>query len=381
MAAIGLAALDSFAMAIAMGLSGLVFGAVAAVTAQVTEYPRGATGAALGLLGVAFVLRGIGDVQQLHGSWVSWLSPIAWAQQTRAYVDLRWWPLALSVVAIVVGVAVAAALSVRRDVGAGLVPPRAGRADARPALAGPFALAWRQQRTSVLVWGAGLFLFAVAFGTLISSVEDMLAENPVMEELIGSGTDLQEGFAAVMLLFFALGVAAFGLAALLRMRTEEESGRAAPVLATRVTRSRWLAGGLIVAAVGTLALLALTALGTALGALAVGTDTSLVVAILLGALVYLPPLAVCLGLGLALYGWAPRFAGLAWVVVAWSFVVGMFGSMLGLSDAVRSLSPFEHVPLMPGGVVEAGPLLALTGVAAALVVAGFAGFRRRDVTG
>ncbi|WP_133056634.1 hypothetical protein, partial [Mycolicibacterium moriokaense] len=31
-------------------------------------------------------------------SALSWFSPIAWAQQMRPFVDLRWWPLALLVV-------------------------------------------------------------------------------------------------------------------------------------------------------------------------------------------------------------------------------------------------------------------------------------------
>jgi ABC-2 type transport system permease protein len=45
---------------------------------------------------------GIGDGQQLGGSALSWTSPIGWAQQTRAYTDLRWWPLVLCFVGLAV---------------------------------------------------------------------------------------------------------------------------------------------------------------------------------------------------------------------------------------------------------------------------------------
>jgi ABC-2 type transport system permease protein len=42
------------------------------------------------------------------------------------------------------------------------------------------------------------------------------------------------------------------------------------------------------------------------------------------------------------------------------------------------LSPFQHVPHMPVEDFAAGPILALTAIAAALVAAGMVGFRRRD---
>ena len=76
----------------------MVFGAVAAVTAQLWRQARTATGAAMGALALAALVRGVGDVIDNSGSALCWFSPIAWAQQMRAFVDLRWWPFALLVV-------------------------------------------------------------------------------------------------------------------------------------------------------------------------------------------------------------------------------------------------------------------------------------------
>ncbi|PRC54616.1 ABC transporter, partial [Mycobacterium sp. ITM-2017-0098] len=85
----------------------------AAVTAQMWRVARGATGAAMATLALAALVRGVGDVIDNSGSALRWLSPIAWAQQMRPFVDLRWWPLAL-LIALTLGlVAVAATLEIR----------------------------------------------------------------------------------------------------------------------------------------------------------------------------------------------------------------------------------------------------------------------------
>jgi ABC-2 type transport system permease protein len=56
------------------------------------------------------------------------------------------------------------------------------------------------------------------------------------------------------------------------------------------------------------------------------------------------------------------------------------GPALDVPQAVLDLSPFGHLPKLPGGGMEWPPVLVLTAFAAALVAAGLAGLRRRDMT-
>jgi ABC-2 type transport system permease protein len=72
---------------------------------------------------------------------------------------------------------------------------------------------------------------------------------------------------------------------------------------------------------------------------------------------------------------------LGWAVIAWVFVVGMLGQLLDLPSWLIDLSPYAHLPLVPGQTATPGPLIVLVAVAAALTGIGAVGMRRRDLVG
>ena len=59
--------------------------------------------------------------------------------------------------------------------------------------------------------------------------------------------------------------------------------------------------------------------------------------------------------------------------------IGLFGPALNLAQAVLDISPFTHVPKLPGGAFSAVPLLWLSAFVLVLAAAGLAGLRRRDI--
>ncbi len=111
-------------------LTALVFAEVTTVTCQLTVQGREASGLAFAILGAVLLTRGIGDILEEYGSWLSWFSPLAWTQQLRAFVDLRIWPLGLSLIAIVATLALRVFLANRRDLGGALLHERPGNAGA-----------------------------------------------------------------------------------------------------------------------------------------------------------------------------------------------------------------------------------------------------------
>lgn len=374
----------AFAMGLAIASAGWVFGAVAAVTAQLTESARLARGLAAGALGVAFVLRAAGDAAEAGGpTWLSWLSPIGWAEQVRPFAGDRWAPLALAVLATALLAGAAFALAARRDLGAGLLPQRPGPAHASPRLRSPFALAWRLQRGALLGWSAGFAIAGAALCGIADSVADLVDENQQLIDIfrdLGGQQGVVDSFLASMMGLFGLIAAAYAVQATLRLRAEETAQRAEPLLATGTGRLRWACSHLVFAVAGTTVLLAAAGLagGVAYG-LASGDLGGQLGRLLEAALAQAPAAWIAGGIAVALFGLLPRRTAASWAAVVLFLLIGQFGPLLQLGDWAMDLSPFTHVPKLPGGDLTAAPMVALSAVAAALAGAGLAGFRRRDV--
>jgi len=385
MVGLGLPGTGSVAYGLSVVAAGWMFAAVGAVAAQLTEGAGAARGIGLGTLGVAYMLRAAGDTGGSDSGvgWLSWLSPIGWAQQTRAYADERWWVFALPVALVVVLVSAAFALLARRDVGAGVMAPRLGPATAAPGLRSPVALAWRLQRTALLAWTAGLALMGALIGSVADSVKNMANESSQLKDVLerlGGEKVLSDAYISGAMVIFALAAAGYAIQATLRLRSEEEGQRAEPVLATSVGRVQWAFSHLLFGLLGPA--VALLAAGLAEGlvyGLVVGDVGGELPRVAAGALVQVPAVLVLSGLAMALFGLLPRLAPVSWAALAASAFLVLIGPLLRLSHWLLDLAPFSHIPKVPGADVSAVPLAWLLGIAAVLAVAGLAGFRRRDI--
>lgn len=360
---------------------GLVFAGVTALTVQVTEYSRAASGIAGAALGAAYVIRAAGDMIEAGGSPLSWFSPIAWSQQTRPYVDGRWWPLLLSVAAFVATAAVGYALSVRRDVGAGLMAARRGGPTAPGWLRSPTALAFRLQRASWYGWSAALVASALVYGgitkQLVEAYEDMPAQ--MLEVLGGDPTNLLDGYLSVMAFFMAAIIGIFAILGIQSLRNEETKGRAEPILSTATSRWAWLGSYALVLAAGAAVILFMTGLAMGISvAISVG-DGGYVWELTAAHLAYVPAVLTLLALAVLLFGLLPRAIGVAWFALGFAMIVGFFGPIMDLPAWVTNLSPFEHIARMPLETMQWVPVVVLAVIAGAVGTAGLYGFRRRDL--
>lgn len=373
-------AAGSVAFGAALTGSGLVFAALAAVAAQVTVSARTARGMSFAVLGAAFALRAVGDAGA--GS-LSWCSPLGWSLQVRPYAGERWWVLALHGATAFTLTALAYGLRAQRDLGGGLIAERRGRADAPGWLAGPLGLAWRLQRGALMGWGIGLALYALLAGSIVHGIDSEIGDSPQIREIIarfGGTSAVEAAFIAISFSFIGAAASAQGISATLRLHSEESAGRAEPVLAGSVSRMRWAASHLAFAVGGT-AVTLLTAgvvAGTAYGA-AAGDLGGKIGDAVCAAAVQLPAVWLMAAMTLALVGLLPRFAPAAWGVFVGFLALFLLGSVSGMPQFALELSPYAHVPRVPGEPLRSAPILWLLGAAVTLDAIGFAALRRRDI--
>jgi ABC-2 type transport system permease protein len=380
LAGMGLPVIGSIALGLAIATSGMIFAAVAAVTAQLTEGPRAANGIANALAGAAFLVRAIGDSN--GPGWLSWLSPIGWSQQARPFAGERWWVLIMTAGVACGLFAVGFRLAGRRDLGEGLLPTRPGAPRAAGWLRSPSALAWRLQRGALIGWAACFAVLGIAVGALAQTISNLIGDNPQAADLLkklGGTQNPVDAYLATELNAAGIIVGAYALQAVLRLATEEADHRAEPLLATPIGRIRWALGHLVIALVGSAVLLLI--IGSAIGLVygAQSGDLSGQLPRIIGAALSQAPAAwVIAGLAVVLFGLLPSLIRAAWGAVVLTLFLSLLGPLLKLNHWLMDLSPFTHVPAV-GNDFSWTPIGWLLAVTLGLCSVGLVGLQRRDI--
>ncbi|MDP4500784.1 ABC transporter permease [Nonomuraea turcica] len=378
----GLPPQGSLVMALSVAAAGCLFAALAGLTAQLTESSRTATGLAATAMAVLYAVRATADVQQSHG--ISWLSPFGWTQHMRPFAGDHYWPLLPVAGLILLLVAGAYRISARRDLDAGILPPRLGPTDAAPGLRTSLALAWRLQRGTLLAWAVAFTAFSAGLGGAAQSAAEQLNASEALRGLVermGGGSRPVDGFFAFVIYLMSQVISVYAIQATLRLRAEETAGRADILLTGPVGRLRWAGGHLAIVVAGSGIVLAGLGLGMGLVyGLSTG-DLGAEVARLLGAsLTRLPSVLVLAAISALVYGLLPRLTAIiAYAALGLCLVLEFAVELLHANPSILMVSPFAQTPGLPVAEFTVTPLIVLTAVAAGLTTVGLAALRRRDL--
>lgn len=372
----------AIAAGVGIALTGAMWAAIGALAAQLSDTGRGARSLALSALGAAYLLRATADAATPDSttSKLGWLSPVEWAALVRPYVGERWWVLGLSLGLCVVVLAAALVAASRRDFDSGVFPARLGPASSR--LHSASGLLWRLERTSVIGWVVGITAASLTMGTLVTGISQLLQDNPALEQMFqrmgGGQSQLEDAFYVAMLSIMTTIISLPSVQVITRLRAEETSGRTEAVLATAISRMRWL--GVAVAGALLLPLVLCTLIGAGLAVTPwrqgdAGQFSSLIGA----AWGLLPGIWILVGVAVLLLGWLPRLLWVLWVVIGWSTLVIWLGALLELPDWMQKLTPWARLPHLPGEAWTWGAPLVHVALAAVLIALGMIGYRRRGI--
>ncbi len=382
---VGQPAGGAFLFGLTLAAAGFFFAGIGALCAQLRESAGSAKGAALAVVGVGILFLILNNGGGGYTGW-SWIAPMAWHRLTRPFVDNHGWVLLYCMVLSAIPAVAAYALSIRRDLGAGILPEQPGPAGAVPGLRSPLALAWRLHKGTMIGWLAGM----TAFGAGIGSIAPSISETEGVEDLLGGlgGMNWMEqignrdAFMGIMIYILALVVAIYAMTVVLRLYKEETEGKAEMVLAKPVSRARWMASHLVMAFISTGVIM--LALGLAAGlvyGLTAGDVGAILPRVLMMCLSKIPAIWIMVGIPALLYGLLPGIVnGASWAVWAAFAVIELAWETQVVGWSVMQWSPFAYshytIPISELSALTSLGLLFLTAV---LTGIGLLGLKQRNL--
>jgi ABC-2 type transport system permease protein len=380
---------------------GLVFAAVTLVFCQLSQSTSGAAGMSFAALGVFYMLRAFGDISN---EAISMISPLGAALRSKIFVENDIMPL-ISLLIVAVGIALCAyRLNAMRDLGQGFIAARPGRATAPKSLMSPFGLSFRLLRKQIIIWTIVMFSAGASYGTVIGDIGSYVSNMPAYLEIVGlppevieslsdeQMTELSEEYADMITQYFGVFITGMmtliglipALIAVKKLRAEEKDGRVEHVLSRAVSKTKYLFGFTAIAFV----LSIIMQLSTAIGLYTVAATAEKNPFTLFGSgglieayLAYLPAMWVIIAAAIFLIGFFPKLTGIVW---GYYGVVCLFVFLGGMPDVLpewlTAISPMKFVPQLPLEEFKATPLIVLTVIALLLTIAGFIGYKRRDMT-
>lgn len=368
----------------ATGLTGLAWcgAATGLVAAQLFSPRRSASQVALGSIIGLFVVRMVADATNSN-SWIRWLSPFGWLENIGAFQHRSaWWCVPLLMVPLAVAT-VGWSLQRNRDIG-GAWWTRADRSSARTALLrSPWGFAWRERRSTVFSWAAGLAVYGLVIGYLTNALVAFCHTDPSFVRLLdrwgyGSMTN-GDGFIAEVCVLMSVAMGYYVITMMTMVANDSLQGRLDLPFSFGTSRSKWLASTLVVTIVSALFVGLACALATWLGVVVSGTSMSIAAPVegMLNALCTVPLIA---GASILLAALVPRIAYVAMAaLVGISYLIAALGPTLNWPNIVLDSSAFHFVRLVPTESADWSAVLALIGIGVVLALLGHARFLRADI--
>lgn len=364
-------------------LPGLLFASLGVFTSQLARTRGRAILYGLAPLLLLFVVRGTGN-SVANLDWLKKLSPFGWVDLLNPVLHPQsiWiLPTAIfSVLFLVTGIYLAG----RRDLGASLLYESDTTHSRQYLLSSPLALSLRQHIWTFIWWGLGALSLAGFLTSLaklsVAILKDASGAQAIVAKLGNSTSDMTLAFIGIGSTLTAMLLLIMTVVLFARIRHDEAKGYLDTVLVHPDSRSVWLVGRLLLIMLAVIVI----AYASALLSWFVAHYLQHLDAINLQPLLFSATSTVAvilftLGVGVLAYGWLPRFAVTAMIlVVGWSYVVDILGSIIKINDTLARTS-LLHYLASPATTPDWRALAWLCSLGVAMIAIGILLFTKRDV--
>ncbi|KAF1304966.1 MULTISPECIES: ABC transporter permease [Enterococcus] len=364
---------------LSIAFSGVLGAVIALVMAQIMPTSSGATGASLGIVGLLYIVRAGTDVSNLD---LSAFNPMSWTYLTYPFTENNWLPLLWGLLFILVMVLLAFALEGGRDMNAGYLPEREGRATAKKSLLSVHGLFIKLNKGVTISWLIAFVIMGAAYGSIYGDMQTFLESNDLMKQMFAAtGASIEESFTGTIMIVLTGLATILPVAIINKLFAEEVRLHLSQLYSTKITRGQlyWttIALALIASVIGVL-LSAGSLGGTALAAMGDGASMDMGDFLAAGFNFY-PAVLFCAGLAALALGWAPKVGKLIYAYLAYSFMLNYFGGILDLPDWFMKTAIQSWIPQMPLEKFDAPTFLTITAISLVLILLGYVGYKKRDM--
>ncbi|WP_084380304.1 ABC transporter permease [Sutcliffiella cohnii] len=369
----------SFLYGASLGATGLIFSAITALMAQLSQTSRGTLTLSFMLLGFGYLIRAIGDVSN---SLLSNVSPLGWILSTEVYVQNNWTPIFWTILLAVLLSLISLYLQAIRDVGSSFLRTKSGKKNASPLLLSTLGLAFTLQRTSIIAWSIAMLLLGLSYGSVFGDLENFFGSNEMLSEMLApiEGLSLTEQFLTMLMCIISLICTVPPVMFFLKLKGEEKKNRIDHLLSKAVSRNQLLFSYVFISILSSVMLLLLSILGLFFASSLVMEEPIQIVVLLKSGMVYLPSVWLMISITIFIYGFKPQLTAVIWIYLGYSFFVVYLGGLLQLPEWMSMLSPFGHIPQFPVENIHIAPLMTLFLISLIVTFFGARAFRIRDIS-
>src|SRR5699024_6216831 len=152
-----------FLFAFSIGTAGTIGASIAIDTAQIAPTSSGGAGLALCITGFLYIVCSSTNFANVY---LSIWNPLGWIYLTFSFTENNWTPLIYAFIFNVVFVLIAFILEEKRDMGAGFLPQREGKANAKRSLMSILGLFLKLNKGTIISWFFAFILLGGAYGSI-----------------------------------------------------------------------------------------------------------------------------------------------------------------------------------------------------------------------
>lgn len=369
----------SLLFGISIGMAGIIGGALALVLSQIMSSSSSAIGSSLGIIGLLYIIRAGTDISNVD---LSMINPLGWTYLTYPFTENNWIPLLYAAIFSIVLVIIAFALEGGRDMGAGYLPERQGRANAKKSLLSVSGLFIRINRGTIIAWLIGYSILGISYGAVYGDMEAFIKNSELAQLMFTqSGVSLEISFTSTIMMVMMGLVCIIPIVIINKLFAVEINSYITQLQATRVTRGRLYWTNIVLATVVGLTGIIVSAASLGATALYVMSDntTMEMVDFLTSGFNSLPVVLFYVALAALVLGWVPRLGKLVYVYFTYSFFLSYFSGIIDLPDWVLKTAINSWIPMMPMEDFDLSIFITITAISLIMIIVGYLGYNNRDM--